>query len=148
MGSWKGPSAFGTAVVVAPDGHKIDVATARRETYKHPAALPTVEPSSIRDDLLRRDFSINTLAFALNGPEAFRLDRLVWRRRRPHRRVSSACCTIVAFVMIRRAYFGPFVWSSASASSYINIRCACWGVLLRSVGWSCCQGHGSGGNSA
>ncbi len=72
-GLCKGPSAFGTSVVVAPDGHKIDVATARRETYKHPAALPTVEPGTIRDDLLRRDFSINTLAFALNGPEAFRL---------------------------------------------------------------------------
>jgi tRNA nucleotidyltransferase (CCA-adding enzyme) len=70
-GLCKGPSAFGTAVVIAPDGHKIDVATARRETYKHPAALPVVEPGTIRDDLFRRDFSINTLAFALNGPEAF-----------------------------------------------------------------------------
>jgi tRNA nucleotidyltransferase (CCA-adding enzyme) len=67
----KGPSEFGTAVVIAPDGHKIDVATARRETYKQPAALPTVAPGTIRDDLLRRDFSINTMAFALNGPEAF-----------------------------------------------------------------------------
>jgi tRNA nucleotidyltransferase (CCA-adding enzyme) len=72
-GTWKGPSAFGTAVVIAHDGHKIDVATARRETYKHPAALPTVVPGSLRDDLFRRDFSINTLAFALNGPEAFSL---------------------------------------------------------------------------
>ena len=72
-GLCKGPSAFGTSVVVAPDGHKIDVATARRETYKHPAALPTVEPGTIRDDLLRRDFSVNTLAFVLHGPEAFRL---------------------------------------------------------------------------
>jgi tRNA nucleotidyltransferase (CCA-adding enzyme) len=72
-GTWKGPSAFGTAVVIAHDGHKIDVATARRETYKQPAALPTVIPGSLRDDLFRRDFSINTLAFALNGPEAFNL---------------------------------------------------------------------------
>jgi tRNA nucleotidyltransferase (CCA-adding enzyme) len=72
-GTWKGPSAFGTAVVIAHDGHKIDVATARRETYKHPAALPTVVPGSLRDDLFRRDFSINTLAFALNGPEALSL---------------------------------------------------------------------------
>jgi tRNA nucleotidyltransferase (CCA-adding enzyme) len=67
----KGPSAFGTAVVITHDGHKIDVATARRESYRHPAALPTVEPGTIRDDLFRRDFSINILAFALNGPEAF-----------------------------------------------------------------------------
>jgi tRNA nucleotidyltransferase (CCA-adding enzyme) len=72
-GRWKGPSEFGTAVVIAGDGHKIDVATARREAYKHPAALPTVEPGSVRDDLFRRDFSINTMAFALNGPEAFTL---------------------------------------------------------------------------
>ena len=72
-GICKGPSAFGTAVVSTRDGHKIDVTTARRETYKHPAALPTVEPGNIRDDLFRRDFSINTLAFALTGPEAFRL---------------------------------------------------------------------------
>jgi tRNA nucleotidyltransferase (CCA-adding enzyme) len=69
----KGPSAFGTAVVLCGHGHKIDVATARRERYAHPAALPTVEPGTIHDDLFRRDFSINTLAFALNGPEAFLL---------------------------------------------------------------------------
>jgi tRNA nucleotidyltransferase (CCA-adding enzyme) len=72
-GICKAPSEFGTAVVITPDNHKIDVATARRETYKHPAALPTVEPGTIRDDLLRRDFSINTMALALNGPEAFTL---------------------------------------------------------------------------
>jgi tRNA nucleotidyltransferase (CCA-adding enzyme) len=72
-GTSKGPSAFGTAVVLCGHGHKIDVATARRERYMHPAALPTVEPGTIYDDLLRRDFSINTLAFALNGPEAFLL---------------------------------------------------------------------------
>jgi tRNA nucleotidyltransferase (CCA-adding enzyme) len=70
-GLCKGPSEFGTAVVIAQDGHKTDVASARREAYKHPAALPTVEPGTIRDDLFRRDFSINTMAFALNGPEAF-----------------------------------------------------------------------------
>jgi tRNA nucleotidyltransferase (CCA-adding enzyme) len=70
-GICKGPSKFGTAVVIARNGHKIDVATARRETYHHPAALPSVEPGTIRDDLFRRDFSINTMAFALNGPEAF-----------------------------------------------------------------------------
>jgi tRNA nucleotidyltransferase (CCA-adding enzyme) len=70
-GLCKGPSEFGTAVVIAGDGHKIDIASARRETYQRPAALPAVEPGSIRDDLWRRDFSINTMAFALHGPEAF-----------------------------------------------------------------------------
>jgi tRNA nucleotidyltransferase (CCA-adding enzyme) len=75
-GLCKGPSVFGTAVVITPDGHKIDVATARSETYKHPAALPTVQPGTIRDDLFRRDFTINTLAFALHGSQAF--DLLDW----------------------------------------------------------------------
>jgi tRNA nucleotidyltransferase (CCA-adding enzyme) len=57
---------FGTAVLVLPDGFKIDVATARVEYYLEPAALPTVEYSSIKQDLYRRDFTINTLAVRLN----------------------------------------------------------------------------------
>ncbi|MBW1696315.1 MAG: CBS domain-containing protein [Deltaproteobacteria bacterium] len=57
---------FGTAVVIFPDGFKIDVASARMEYYKFPAALPTVETSSIKLDLFRRDFTINTLAIQLN----------------------------------------------------------------------------------
>ncbi len=59
-------SKFGTAVVILPDGFKIDVASARLEYYKFPAALPTVEMSSIKLDLFRRDFTINTLAVSLN----------------------------------------------------------------------------------
>lgn len=61
---------FGTAVIIFPDGFKIDVASARLEYYKFPAALPTVEMSSIKLDLFRRDFTINTLAVQLN-PERF-----------------------------------------------------------------------------
>lgn len=57
---------FGTAVIIFPDGFKIDVASARMEYYKFPAALPTVEMSSIKLDLYRRDFTINTLAIHLN----------------------------------------------------------------------------------
>jgi tRNA nucleotidyltransferase (CCA-adding enzyme) len=45
---------------------KIDVATARTEYYERPAALPMVEASSIKKDLYRRDFTINTLAVKLN----------------------------------------------------------------------------------
>jgi tRNA nucleotidyltransferase (CCA-adding enzyme) len=45
---------------------KIDVATARTEYYEFPAALPKVETSSIKKDLYRRDFTINTLAVKLN----------------------------------------------------------------------------------
>ena len=60
---------FLTAVVIFEDrpGHsrRIDVATARLEYYESPAALPTVEVSSIKMDLSRRDFSINALAIRL-----------------------------------------------------------------------------------
>src|SRR5256886_9998774 len=58
---------FATALVVFPDGFKLDVATARSESYAHPTALPTVRPSSIKDDLYRRDFTINALAIRLNA---------------------------------------------------------------------------------
>ncbi|GAB7026201.1 A-adding tRNA nucleotidyltransferase [Geotalea toluenoxydans] len=57
---------FGTAVIVFPDGFKIDVASTRLEYYVSPGALPTVERSSLKMDLYRRDFTINTLAIRLN----------------------------------------------------------------------------------
>jgi tRNA nucleotidyltransferase (CCA-adding enzyme) len=61
---------FGTAIILFPDGLKVDVATARWEVYDSPAALPTVESASIKMDLYRRDFTVNTLAIQLN-PKAF-----------------------------------------------------------------------------
>ena len=61
---------FGTAIILFPDGSKVDVASARLEIYEAPAALPTVERGSIKMDLYRRDFTINTLAIQLN-PRAF-----------------------------------------------------------------------------
>jgi len=60
---------FGTAVIIFPDGSKIDVATARWEYYEYPAAMPTVALSSIKLDLFRRDFTINTLAIKLNSKD-------------------------------------------------------------------------------
>ena len=57
---------FGTAVITLKDGRTFDVATARTEYYEYPTALPTVERSSIKKDLYRRDFTINTLAIHLN----------------------------------------------------------------------------------
>jgi tRNA nucleotidyltransferase (CCA-adding enzyme) len=45
----------------------IDLVTARSETYKHPAALPSVEPGTIEDDLRRRDFTINAVAVRLDS---------------------------------------------------------------------------------
>ncbi|HXA54344.1 MAG TPA: hypothetical protein VNV37_05655 [Solirubrobacteraceae bacterium] len=60
---------FGTAVV-AWDGGKIDIATARRERYPAPGALPAVEGGSLEEDLQRRDFTVNAIAIALSGERA------------------------------------------------------------------------------
>ncbi len=48
----------------------LDFSTARTEFYAHPSALPEVETSSIKQDLSRRDFTINTLAICLD-PERY-----------------------------------------------------------------------------
>jgi tRNA nucleotidyltransferase (CCA-adding enzyme) len=45
----------------------VDLVSARTEFYTHPTALPTVERGSIKLDLHRRDFTINTLALRLDG---------------------------------------------------------------------------------
>ncbi len=57
---------FGTAIVEWNAG-QIDLATARRERYAAPGALPEVEPAPLAEDLLRRDFTVNALALALDG---------------------------------------------------------------------------------
>jgi tRNA nucleotidyltransferase (CCA-adding enzyme) len=57
-------SRFGTAKLVYP-GFSLDLATARSETYSKPGALPTVKPGKLKDDLVRRDFSINAMALCL-----------------------------------------------------------------------------------
>lgn len=70
---------FLTAKLVAPFGHagagepvlsELDVATARREIYERPGALPTVTAASIEDDLWRRDFSANAIALPLAAYQA------------------------------------------------------------------------------
>lgn len=60
---------FGTAVLVLPNGFRVDFASARAEFYEKPAALPQVEPTSIRQDLARRDFAINAMAVSLNAKD-------------------------------------------------------------------------------
>src|SRR6185436_180479 len=57
---------FATARLTFPHGFKIDIATTRRESYAQPALLPTVQHSSIEEDLSRRDFTINAIAVQLN----------------------------------------------------------------------------------
>jgi tRNA nucleotidyltransferase (CCA-adding enzyme) len=58
---------FGTYDVVAPDGCAYDVVTARAERYAAPGALPDVGPGDLEDDLLRRDFTVNTFALSAAG---------------------------------------------------------------------------------
>lgn len=61
---------FGTCSVITQDKFKIDIATARKEIYEKPAALPRVEFSSLKDDLVRRDFTINAMAVSIS-PSSF-----------------------------------------------------------------------------
>ena len=61
-------SAFGTATLKGAN-FRIDVATARIETYERPGALPSVHPGSLQDDLFRRDFTVNAMALALTGDQ-------------------------------------------------------------------------------
>ena len=60
---------FGTWTVVL-NGFSYDIAQARKETYATPGALPDVAPGTLREDLMRRDFTVNALALALGGPQA------------------------------------------------------------------------------
>lgn len=64
---------FGTAVIsynFKGKEMRMDVANARKEKYKKPAALPDVNPASIIKDLGRRDFSINAMAICLDKPRS------------------------------------------------------------------------------
>ena len=56
---------FMTAAVHLPGAIRFDVASARTEFYRRPAALPEVQTSAMRQDLYRRDFTINAMAIEL-----------------------------------------------------------------------------------
>ncbi|EDP76205.1 CBS domain-containing protein [Hydrogenivirga sp. 128-5-R1-1] len=56
---------FGTAHVKV-GSLKLEFATARRETYPRPGAYPKVEKASLKEDLVRRDFTINAMAISVN----------------------------------------------------------------------------------
>jgi tRNA nucleotidyltransferase (CCA-adding enzyme) len=58
---------------ISLDGFTYDLARARRETYAHPGALPTVAPAGMQEDLGRRDFTVNALALGLAGASRGRL---------------------------------------------------------------------------
>lgn len=61
---------FGTARVEFAHGRHMDLVMARRETYARPGALPDVTPGTLQDDLARRDFTVNAIAFVLHGDGA------------------------------------------------------------------------------
>jgi len=57
---------FGTAVLVFSREFHVDIASSRSEYYTRPGALPTVERSNLRQDLFRRDFTVNAMAACLD----------------------------------------------------------------------------------
>ncbi|HNW39655.1 MAG TPA: CCA tRNA nucleotidyltransferase [Candidatus Omnitrophota bacterium] len=60
---------FKTATLILPNRIKVDVATTRQEKYSAPAVLPAVIPGRLRDDLKRRDFTINAMAVNISVKE-------------------------------------------------------------------------------
>jgi len=64
---------FLTSVLTLKSGGKIDFATARTEEYEHPGAYPKVRKATLREDLYRRDFTINTLAIDITSDNFGRL---------------------------------------------------------------------------
>ena len=83
---WTIHERFGTVAIQLPTSlhlphmQHLDVATARTEYYEYPTALPTVERSSIKKDLYRRDFTINALAIRINRTPGELLDYFGGRR--------------------------------------------------------------------
>lgn len=57
---------FGTALIIY-DNYKIEFVGSRRESYTKHSRKPEVEPGTFEDDIKRRDFTINTLAFPINS---------------------------------------------------------------------------------
>ena len=57
---------YNTGTITFPNGEKVDVATARREFYEYAAALPTVQSDSLKQDLGRRDFTVNAMSISLS----------------------------------------------------------------------------------
>lgn len=57
---------FKTGVVILENDFKIDIATSRIEYYEYPTSLPTVEEGNIKQDLYRRDFTMNAMAVEID----------------------------------------------------------------------------------
>jgi len=64
---------FGTATLMISPTLKVDIATARKEFYPQPASLPVVSKGSLKEDLYRRDFTINAMALSIAKKKTVRL---------------------------------------------------------------------------
>ena len=60
---------YKTGTIIFPDGEKVDIATARREFYEYAASQPIVENSSLKQDLGRRDFTVNAMSVSLSDDD-------------------------------------------------------------------------------
>ncbi len=58
---------FGTATIHVSERSLLDIASCRKETYARPAAYPSVSAGTLKDDLMRRDFTINAMALSLQS---------------------------------------------------------------------------------
>jgi tRNA nucleotidyltransferase (CCA-adding enzyme) len=94
----------------------LDLISARTEFYEHPTALPTVERGSIKLDLHRRDFTINTLALRLDGNHYGELHDYWGGLADIERGIVRASCIPYPLSTIPPACCAPFATSSVMGS--------------------------------
>jgi len=74
---WKTPviiyKIFQTASIYLSKDVRVDLTRTRKERYVHPGALPVVQPGTLKEDLYRRDFTINAMAISINADSFGRL---------------------------------------------------------------------------